>query len=89
MSSPQNDSTPACQGKTAIADHRMEIVGDCSHHPKGSIRNYETSRCADCGVTAHRSRIFACGPKIKEVKATPETCAVLAAARGDEGGERG
>lgn len=67
-----------CKGKTAIADHHMEVIGDCTHHPKGSIRSYEASRCRDCGVTAHRARMFACGPKIKEVKADPETCIVLA-----------
>lgn len=75
-------STPACKGKQDIADHAMEVVGNCSHHPKGSIRDYEASRCVDCGVTAHRPRMFACGPKIKEVKATPETCAVLTSERG-------
>lgn len=71
------DSTATCKGKTAVGDHQMVVLGDCTHHPKGSIRNYEVSRCRDCGVTAHLARIFGCGPRIKEVKATPETCAAL------------
>jgi hypothetical protein len=74
-------STPDCRGKTSISDHHMVVVGNCTHHPKGSIRDYEASRCRDCGVTAHRPRMFACDPKIKAVAATVETCAVLAAAR--------
>jgi hypothetical protein len=82
----QEHSTVSCKGKLDIAAHRMDVVGDCTHHPKGSIRDYEASRCRDCGATAHRARIFACGPKIKEIKATADTCAVIAAARGEQGG---
>lgn len=70
-------TTADCKGKAMIADHRMEVVGDCTHHPKGSVRHYEASKCQDCGAVAHRPRIFGCGPRIKEVKATPETCAAM------------
>lgn len=68
---------PACKGSQVLSAHQMEPIGNCSHHPKGSIRDYEVSRCGACGVTAHRARMFACGRGIKEVKATPETCAAL------------
>lgn len=66
-----------CQGKPLISDHQMATVGDCTHHPRGSIRNYEAIRCRDCGIATHRARVFGCGPRIKEVQATPETCAFL------------
>jgi hypothetical protein len=66
-----------CKGKPYVQDHPMIELGRCAHQVGGATYTYLESACPDCGVTARKKAVFACGTRQPAVRPTPENCLSL------------
>lgn len=66
-----------CKGNPDFEAHAFVQLGVCMHAVGGATYGYEESACSDCGATARKQVVWACGTKGKAVRPTAENCLAL------------
>lgn len=68
---------PSCKGNQSFDAHAMIELGQCPHEVGGATYIYAESACPDCGATARKVEVFACGTRKAAVRPTAENCLSL------------